>query len=478
MNCIRNMDKLQSIQSETPQRSKSLDRARKRLCSEISPIKTESDNDTIENSLQQIIKRLDKQEEKLDILSALQQTQSKMNEKLDKLQDIETALNGAMHRLDDLETKFTDMDTNVENVWTEINVMKNQIANIEKNNCTDLKSKEQELCYLQSALIQQQKELKLEYTKLKDYSQRHNLLFFGIPEGRNENCKHIIDDFIRRYMGLPGAWREIDKAHRYGNTQRGKQRPIIVRFKSHSAKEVTLNQSSCLRGTHFSVRPHLSEDTQRSANILYKAQRLGKNTDSSCKVTGSKLVHKGKHYDIENIQKSEIPVHTIHQRDNGNAVGFLGFLSPLSNFHPCDLKVNGYSYKSVEHFYQVRRAELCNERELSAKLHVMDTAREVKQSVNDFKRKNPGKLVLPEKGNLEIMKTGLAAKFQCHSLRDFLLATGNKAIVECNAYDTFWSCGFGLDNPDFAFRSKWKGKNHLGNLLQELRSDLMRDNRE
>ena len=41
-----------------------------------------------------------------------------------------------------------------------------------------------------------------------------------------------------------------------------------------------------------------------------------------------------------------------------------------------------------------------------------------------------------------------------------------------------WSCGFGLDNPDFAFRSKWKGKNHLGNLLQELRSDLMRDNRE
>ena len=76
------------------------------------------------------------------------------------------------------------------------------------------------------------------------------------------------------------------------------------------------------------------------------------------------------------------------------------------------------------------------------------------------------------------MKTGLAAKFQCRSLRDFLLATGNKAIEKCNAYDTFWSCGFGLDNQNFAFRSKWKGKNHLGNLLQEVRSDLRRDNRE
>ena len=60
--------------------------------------------------------------------------------------------------------------------------------------------------HLQSALIERIKAIKHDYTRLKEYSQRHNLLVFGVPELRTENCVYIADGIIRWYMGLPGAW--------------------------------------------------------------------------------------------------------------------------------------------------------------------------------------------------------------------------------------------------------------------------------
>lgn len=471
------MDKIQSIQKTTPRRTESLDRSRKRLCSELSPVKT--NEDPVHASLKEIIERLDKQDSKLSMLNSLQTTQTEINTKLNKLQDIESALNSTIARIDDLETKFSDMDSNVENLWAEIENIKKTNALKESSTLSNLQSKERELCYLQSVLIEQKRELKQECTRLKDYSQRHNLLFFGIPESKGENCVHIVDELVGQYMGLPGAWREIDKAHRYGPFQRGKNaRPIIVRFKSHSAKELTLSRSSGFRNTQFSVRPHFSDETQRSSTILQKAQRLGKSSDPHCRISGNKLIHKGKAYGVENIEHSSIPLHQIHQRETSDSIGFLGYLSPLSNFHRCDISVNGSTYRSVEHFFHISRAERCNEFGLAAKLNMLDTAREVKQTVNEFKRNNAGKLVLSESDDLDIMKTGLNAKFKEGPLRKFLLSTQNKTIIECNAYDKFWSCGTGLDNRAFSSPSAWTGKNHLGKLLQQLRSELRNDNRE
>ena len=140
--------------------------------------------------------------------------------------------------------------------------------------------------------------------------------------------------------------------------------------------------------------------------------------------------------------------------------------------------VNGAKHKRVEHYYQIRRAELCNETMLARKLQVMDTAREVKQAVGEFKRAHPGKLKLAEEDDLNVMKAGLVAKFQIPSLRKFLVATGNKSIIECNTSDRFWSCGLHLDNRSFTMRSAWTGKNNLGKLLETLRSQINTENRE
>lgn len=464
-----------SIQKVTPGRSKSFDRARKRLYSELSPEKME--NESMKSTLEQILDRLEKQDEKLNMLDSLAKSQKTISSKLDKLSDIESILNNTVSRLDAMDNKFCEMETNVESVWVEINDLKKRIN--EKNTLPKLIEKENELSYLQSALIDQRNDLKQEFTRLKDYSQRHNLLFSGIPESRNENCVQIIDEIVRVHMNLPGAWREIDKAHRMGPHQgNGRSRPILVRFTSHRAKELTLSRSSGLRNSPFSVRPHLSEESQRASTVLHKAHRIGKQTDPACRVSSSKIIYKGRPYGIESIKDSGIPLHKIHQRESADAIGFLGYLSPLSNFYNCDILVNGAKHKSVEHYYQIRRAELCNETKLARKLQVMDTAREVKQAVNEFKRTHPGKLKLAEEDDLNVMKAGLVAKFQIPSLRKFLVATGNKSIIECNASDRFWSCGLHLDNRSFTTRSAWTGKNNLGKLIETLRSQINAENRE
>ena len=252
----------------------------------------------------------------------------------------------------------------------------------ESSTLSNLQSKEKELCYLQSVLMEQKRELKQEFTRMKDYSQHHNLLFFGIPESKGENYVHIVEGLVGQYIGLPGAWCEIVKAHRYWPFQRGKNaRPIIVRFKSYSAKELTLSRSSGFRNTQFSVRPHFSDEkTEIIYCLLRRAQRLGKSTDSHCRIFGNKFIHKGKAYGVEIIEHSSIPLHQLHQRETSDSIGFLEYLSPLSNFHRCDFSVNCSTYRSVEHFYHISRAERCNEFGLAAKLNMLDTAREVKQT--------------------------------------------------------------------------------------------------
>lgn len=62
----------------------------------------------------------------------------------------------------------------------------------------------------------------------------------------------------------------------------------------------------------------------------------------------------------------------------------------------------------------------------------------------------------------DIMRIALFHKFEQHSdLRDKLLATGSKKLVEHTPHDSYW--GDGADG---------KGKNRLGELLMEVRHNL------
>ena len=61
-----------------------------------------------------------------------------------------------------------------------------------------------------------------------------------------------------------------------------------------------------------------------------------------------------------------------------------------------------------------------------------------------------------------------AQKFATHAdIRELLLSTGTEEIIEQAADDYYWGCG-----------SDKTGKNRLGQILMEVRTDLLSVNRE
>jgi len=57
-------------------------------------------------------------------------------------------------------------------------------------------------------------------------------------------------------------------------------------------------------------------------------------------------------------------------------------------------------------------------------------------------------------------------------LKEKLLATDDKILVEVNPRDNIWGIGMDEDNPDIYDETKWRGLNLLGKVLMEVRDEL------
>ena len=69
---------------------------------------------------------------------------------------------------------------------------------------------------------------------------------------------------------------------------------------------------------------------------------------------------------------------------------------------------------------------------------------------------------------------GNLAKFsQNSSLKENLLKTKGKSFAEASPYDRIWGIGLSLSNPKIYDRSKWRGRNWAGEVLESVRAELL-----
>ena len=127
----------------------------------------------------------------------------------------------------------------------------------------------------------------------------------------------------------------------------------------------------------------------------------------------------------------------------------------LSNFHPCEIILDGDKYASVEHAYQAAKTIDFEER---ARLQSWNL-------LNATEAKRAGRKVTlrSDWGEVKnaIMLDLLRQKFSDDLLETMLLDTQNEDLVEGNWWgDTYW----GMCNG--------KGENHLGKLLMKVREEL------
>ena len=74
------------------------------------------------------------------------------------------------------------------------------------------------------------------------------------------------------------------------------------------------------------------------------------------------------------------------------------------------------------------------------------------------------------KHKISIVVQGNILKFsQNEELKNFLIGTGNKILVEASPYDRIWGIGIDENNPYVTNPHKWKGENLLGFSLMKVR---------
>lgn len=131
----------------------------------------------------------------------------------------------------------------------------------------------------------------------------------------------------------------------------------------------------------------------------------------------------------------------------------------FTNFYQGErIELDAMSWKTAEHYFQAQKFG-AGFGYLISKVRDQDTAREAYEvaAANKAHWRPDWHQV-----KLGVMRKVLAAKFgQDEDLRNSLCKTGNAQLVEASPKDDFW--GYGPDG---------KGKNMLGKLLMELRTEL------
>lgn len=145
----------------------------------------------------------------------------------------------------------------------------------------------------------------------------------------------------------------------------------------------------------------------------------------------------------------------------------------FSQWFNCEFTIDNVSYHTTEQYMMSQKALLFKDDEIYYKIMsasgpkaYKELGRQIKGFRNDIWNEHKYDIVV--KGNY--------AKFsQNQELKEFLIETGKKVIVEASPYDKIWGIGMGADDEKIENPLMWKGQNLLGFALMEVRDMLIED---
>ncbi|NQZ76698.1 MAG: NADAR family protein [Ekhidna sp.] len=148
--------------------------------------------------------------------------------------------------------------------------------------------------------------------------------------------------------------------------------------------------------------------------------------------------------------------------------------SCFSQWWESPFEVNGVTYRTAEHWMMAEKARLFDDKIALASILGVQTPSEAKKwgrRVKNFVQD------VWEDKRIEIVIEGNYHKFiQNKDLKDYLIGTKNRILVEASPVDSVWGIGM-TSNDEFAYiPTKWKGHNLLGFALMNVRDRLMTSN--
>ena len=322
---------------------------------------------------------------------------------------------------------------------------------------------------------QARKKLEQQILKLDVQNRRNNLKIINVINDRprekpEETEKILLQAFSHANIHLPSG--AIVSAKRLGTYNQTYNRTILVTFLHLKDRDVVNSKWKSLKEyCNVSVEDDFPEEIIRRRKILYPIMKNAQRHHRA-NMNIDQLYIEGRRYTVENLADlpNELGPEHATTIEHKNKVAFFKSISPLSNHHPCKLTYKDVTYNCSEQAYMHHKALSDNKYDLAEMILAEPNPGKQKYlatNIPDFDERN---------WNLkqnDVMKSILAAKFsQNEHLKEFLLSTGNKQLIEGNPKDLYWSCGLSIYNNNIWNENSWRGQNHLGTILEEIRNSL------
>ena len=158
----------------------------------------------------------------------------------------------------------------------------------------------------------------------------------------------------------------------------------------------------------------------------------------------------------------------ISERETDTHLYFLRGV--LSNFEKCYIKYKGHLFATTEQAFMWEKAVFFNDHESASKILKEENPAKAKKLGREVKNFDDSKW---SEVCYEIMyKINYEKYSQNTRLKNILLNTGDKMIIEANPRDTRWAIGLSAEDDRVLDESQWQGENLLGKILMQVRQEL------
>lgn len=354
-----------------------------------------------------------------------------------------------------------------------INTLSTQINSL-KDTVTDLRQKTEDQQY-------QIDHMKIKYqathdrlVKLESYSMRENIIISGIAEPTQsgneseDDLQHAVVHILENDLALVNM--TVVRCHRLPSKFR-KPRDTIVRIASYKDKKDILQAAKKLKGRQpaLYINEQFPREIENKRRLLRPLLKMARERQMKATLVYDKILIDGKLYAADKLYELPFDMGSISTRVTGDTIMFSGGLSIYNNLYPQSFVLGGITYSCSEQFFQHAKATFMGNKAAAAAILMESDPVAMKRIGNSVH----GDTQQWNTASRDFMYKAVHAKFQqSATLRDKMAATGSRHFVACDRYDTTWSNGLYLYDAHADDRSQWKGKNWIGEILENVRRDV------